>query len=86
VRGNLFLFPPVLEDASTFVGLGKRSFGSKTTPRKEAIQLYRIMRRELEHKISTTCSVSFGDKDWGWGCWVVPVGFVWVDYVGVCWV
>jgi hypothetical protein len=44
-RGKFFLFPMVLEDASTFAGLAKRSFGSKTTPRKEAIQLYRITRR-----------------------------------------
>ena len=63
-RGK-FLFPPVLEDAPTFVGLAKRSFGSKTIPRREAIQLYRITRRELEHRILTTCSVYFGDKDWG---------------------
>ena len=64
-RGNFFLFPQVLEDASTFAGLAKRSFGSKTTPRREAIQLYRITHRELEHMISTTCSVYFRDKDWG---------------------
>jgi hypothetical protein len=48
-----------------FAGLAKRPFGSKTTPRREAIQLYRITRRELEHRISTACSVYFGDKDWG---------------------
>jgi hypothetical protein len=65
VRGKFFLFPPVLEDAPTFVGLAKRPFGSKTTSRREAIQLYRITRRELEHRISTACSVYFGDKDWG---------------------
>jgi hypothetical protein len=64
-RGYFFLFPPVLEDAPTFAGFAKRSFGSKTTPRREAIQLYRITRRELEHRISTACSVYFGDKDWG---------------------
>jgi hypothetical protein len=64
-RENFFLFPPVLEDAPMFVGLAKRSFGSKTTPRREAIQLYRITRRELEHRISTACSVYFGGKDWG---------------------
>jgi hypothetical protein len=64
-QGKVFLFPVVLEDASTFAGLAKRSFGSKTTPRREAIQLYRITRRELEHRISTACSVYFGDKDWG---------------------
>ena len=51
VRGNLFLFPPILVDASTFAGLVKRSFGSKTTPRREAIQLYKITHRELEHRI-----------------------------------
>jgi hypothetical protein len=45
-----FLFPPVLEAASTCAGIVKRSFGSKTAPRREAIQLYRITRRELEHK------------------------------------
>jgi hypothetical protein len=43
-RRNFFLFPPVLEDVSTFAGLAKRSFGSKTTPKREAIQLYRITR------------------------------------------
>jgi hypothetical protein len=59
VRGKLFLFPPVLEDVSTFAGLAKRSFGSKTTPRREAIELYRITCRELEHRISTACSVYF---------------------------
>ena len=64
-RGKFFLFPPVLEDASMFASLAKRSFGSKTTPRREVIQLYRITRRELEHKILTACSVYFGDKDWG---------------------
>ena len=64
-RGKFFLFPLDLEDASTFAGLAKRSFGSKTTPRRDAIQLYRITRRELEHRILTACSVYFGDKDWG---------------------
>ena len=63
-RGK-FLFPLVLKDVSTFASLTKRSFGSKTAPRREAIQLYRITRRELEHRISTACSVYFGDKDWG---------------------
>jgi hypothetical protein len=63
-RGK-FLFPSILEDAPTFAGLAKMSFGSKTTPRREAIQLYRITCRELEHRISTACSVYFGDKDWG---------------------
>ena len=63
--GKCFLFPPVLEDTSTFAGIPKRSFGSKTVPRREAIQLYRITRKELEHRISTACSVYFGDKDWG---------------------
>ena len=64
-RGKFFLFPLVLEDAPMFAGLAKRLFGSKTTPRREAIQLYRITRRELEHRILTACSVYFGDKDWG---------------------
>jgi hypothetical protein len=64
-RGNFFLFPLVLEDAPTFASLAKRSFGSKTTPRREAIQLYKITRRELKHRILTACSVYFGDKDWG---------------------
>jgi hypothetical protein len=63
-RGK-FLFPPVLEAASTCVGIVTRPFGSKTAPRREAIQLYRITRRELEHRISIACSVYFGDKDWG---------------------
>ena len=36
-RGKFFLFPPVLEDAPMFAGLAKRPFGSKTTPRREAI-------------------------------------------------
>jgi hypothetical protein len=36
-RWKFFLFPPVLEDAPMFVGLAKRPFGSKTTPRREAI-------------------------------------------------
>jgi hypothetical protein len=64
-RGNFFLFPPDLEDAPTFAGFAKRSFGSKTTLRREVIQLYWITHRELEHRISTACSVYFGDKDWG---------------------
>jgi hypothetical protein len=64
-RGNFFLLPPGLENAPTFTGFAKRSFGSKTTPRREAIQLYRITRKELERRISTTCYVYFGDKDWG---------------------
>jgi hypothetical protein len=46
-RGKLFLFPPVLEVASTFTGLAKRSFGSKTTPRREAIQLYKTTPRSF---------------------------------------
>jgi hypothetical protein len=65
VKEFSFLFPPVLEDASMLAGLPKRSFCSKTAPRREAIQLYRITRKELEHRISTTCSFYFGDKDWG---------------------
>ena len=36
-QGKCFLFPLVLEDASTFAGIPKRSFGSKTVPRREAI-------------------------------------------------
>jgi hypothetical protein len=64
-RGKVFLFPPVLEDATKFAGLAKRLFGSKTTPRREAIQLYISTYRELEHRISTACSIYFGDKDWG---------------------
>jgi hypothetical protein len=64
-RGNFFLFPPVLEDAPMFAGFAKRYFGSKTTPIREAIQLYMITRRELEHRILTACSVYFGDKDGG---------------------
>jgi hypothetical protein len=36
-RGKFFLFPPALEDAPTFAGLAKKPFGSKTTPRREAI-------------------------------------------------
>jgi hypothetical protein len=64
-EGTFFVFPPVLEVASTFSSLAKRSFGSKTTPRREAIQLYRITRRELENRILTACSIYFGDKDWG---------------------
>jgi hypothetical protein len=64
-QGKVFLFPSVLEDAPTLAGLAKRPFGSKTTPRREAIQLYRITRTELEHRISTACFVYFGDKDWG---------------------
>ena len=64
-RGNFFLFLPVLKDAPTFADLAKRSFGSKTAPRREAIQLYRITRRELEHRILTAYSVYFGDKGWG---------------------
>jgi hypothetical protein len=63
-RGK-FLFPLVVEAAPTCVGIVKRSFGSKTAPRSEAIQLYRITCRELEHRISIACSIYFGDKDWG---------------------
>jgi hypothetical protein len=62
-RGKFFLFHSVLEDTPTFAGLAKRPSGSKTTPRREAIQLYKITRRELEHWISIACSVYFGDKD-----------------------
>jgi hypothetical protein len=63
-QGKFFLFPSVVvEDAPTFAGLAKRPSGSKTTLRREAIQLYKIIRRELEHWISIACSVYFGDKD-----------------------
>jgi hypothetical protein len=66
VQGKqFFFFPPVLEDVPTFAGLAKRSSGPKTALRREAIQLYRITRKELEHRISTACSVYFVDKDWG---------------------
>jgi hypothetical protein len=65
VRGKQFFFPPILEDVPMFAGLVKRSSGSKTTPRREAIQLYRTTRSELEHRILTACFVYFGDKDWG---------------------
>jgi hypothetical protein len=37
VRGSHFFFPPVLEETPSFASLTKRSFGSKTTPRREAI-------------------------------------------------
>jgi hypothetical protein len=37
VRGSHFFFPLVLEETPTFASLTKRSFGSKTTPRREAI-------------------------------------------------
>ena len=40
----------------------KVSSGSKSTLRREAIQLYRISRRELEKRLSIACSVYFVDE------------------------
>jgi hypothetical protein len=62
VRGKHFSFPPVLEDAPTFSIHSKGSSGSKSTLRREAIQLYRISHRELEKRLSIACSVYFVDK------------------------
>ena len=50
VREKHFSFPLVLEDAPTFSVHAKVSFGSKSTLQREAIQLYRISRRELEKR------------------------------------
>ena len=60
--GKQFSFPPVLEDAPTFSVHAKVSSGSKSTLRREAIQLYRISRRELEKRLLIACSVYFVDK------------------------
>lgn len=76
-RGKFFLFPPVLKDASTFAGLAKRSFSSKTIPRREAIQLYRINRRELEHRFRLRVPSILGTRIG------VRVARSWVDYVGI---
>ena len=62
VRGKHFYFPPVLEDAPKFSVHAKGSFGSKSILRREAIQLYRISRRELEKRLSIACSSFFVDK------------------------
>jgi hypothetical protein len=60
--GKHFYFPSVLEDTPMFFVHAKGSSGSKSTLRREAIQLYRISRRELEKKLSIACSVYFVDK------------------------
>jgi hypothetical protein len=39
------------------------SSGSKSDLRRDAIQLYRSTRRELEKRLLTACSVFFVDKD-----------------------
>jgi hypothetical protein len=57
-----FSFPLVLENAPTFSVHSKGSSSSKSTLRREAIQLYRISRRELEKRLSIACSVFFVDK------------------------
>ena len=62
VRGKQFSFPPVLEDAPMFSVHAKVSSDSKSTLRRESIQLYRISRRELENRLSIDCSVYFVDK------------------------
>jgi hypothetical protein len=61
-RGKHFSFLPVLEDAPTFFVHSKGSSGSKSTLRREAIQLYRISRIELEKRLSIACFVYFVDK------------------------
>jgi hypothetical protein len=62
VRGNHFSFPPVLEDAPTFSVHAEVSSGSKSTIRREAIQLYRISRKKLEKRLLIACSIYFVDK------------------------
>ena len=62
VRGKHFSFPSVLEDAPTFSVHTKGPSGSKSTLRREAIQLYRISRKELEKRLSIACSLYFVDK------------------------
>jgi hypothetical protein len=53
VRGNFFSFPLVIfVVAPTFSGPAIVSLGSKSALRKDAIQLYRISRRELEKRLS----------------------------------
>jgi hypothetical protein len=64
VRGKHFSFPPVLEDAPTFFVHSKGSSGSKSTLRREAIQLYRISRRELEKRLSIALLRLFCGQEW----------------------
>jgi hypothetical protein len=52
----------MLEDAPTFFVHSKGSSGSKSTLRREAIQLYKISRREPEKRLSIACFVYFVDK------------------------
>jgi hypothetical protein len=61
-RGKHFYFPLVLEDTPLFSVHAKGSSGSKSTLRREVIQLYRISHRELEKRLSIACSVYFVDK------------------------
>jgi hypothetical protein len=63
VRGKFFSFPPMISAASpTFSVPAIVSSSSKSALRKDAIQLYRISRRELENRLSNACSVVFVDK------------------------
>ena len=62
-----FSFPPALEDAPINAAHAKVPSVSKSSLglRREAIQLYRKSRRELENRLSTTCSVYFEAKGVG---------------------
>jgi hypothetical protein len=63
VRGKQFSFPLVISAAApTFFVPAIVSSGSKFDLCREAIQLYRISRRELEKRLSIACFVFFVDK------------------------
>jgi hypothetical protein len=60
VRGKFFTFLPNHAASPTFSVPAIVSLGSKSALRKDAIQLYRISRRELENRLSNACSVVCG--------------------------
>jgi hypothetical protein len=61
-RGNQFSFPSAIMADPTFSVPAIVSSGSVFDLQREAIQLYRVTRRELEKRLSIACSVYFVDK------------------------
>ena len=86
VRVKHFSFPPVLEDAPTLSVHAKVSFVPKSTMgfQREAIQLYKISRKELEKRLSIACSVFFGGKGGGSRIEVRDVGVMLWGLLGFC--
>ena len=75
VQGKQFSFPSVISAATpTFSVPTIVSSSSKSSLRREAIQLYRISRRELEKRLSIACSAYFVVKGGDSGIEIRDVG------------